>query len=127
MVQFDKDVVNMGLSECLDQTPEGRRMAGLTGGYQGRRGTFNGEPYAPGGVLDLLHEAYGGSHDFIGGTLSGYYDEQGNARRGLTEMERKLYELWSTVALVPSTPFALSEALPPQAWQALDILLGARR
>lgn len=101
-------------------------MAGATGGIQGRSGSFFGRPYSVGGVLDYFHESYGGSHDFIGGTLSGYYDEQGNARRGLTDTERKLYEIWSVIVLVPSTPFALSEALPAQAWQALDTLLSMK-
>ena len=53
--------------------------------------------------------------------------DQGNARRGLTPAQNFMYEIWTGIALVPATPFALSEALPPQAWKALDILLRMKR
>jgi len=74
-----------------------------------------------------VHEAYSGSHDFISGTLSGYYDEQGNVRRGLTPAQNFMCEIWTDIALVPATSFALSEALPRQAWKALDILPKMKR
>ncbi|CAB3823225.1 hypothetical protein LMG26788_00376 [Achromobacter pulmonis] len=125
-VQFDKKAAKKTMAQFLE-TKDGKDMAGLTGGNQGGPGTLFGFPYSSGGILDLVHEAYGGSHDFISGTLSGYYDEQGNARRGLTPVQKGLYEIWTDIALVPATPFALSEALPPQAWKALDILLRMKR
>ncbi len=125
-VRFDPSKAGMSLAKFLE-SDRGKDMAGLTGGNQGGPGTLFGFPYSPGGILDLVHEAYGGSHDFISGTLSGYYDEQGNARRGLTPVQKGLYEVWTDIALVPATPFALSEALPPQAWKALDILLRMKR
>ncbi|WP_395757728.1 hypothetical protein [Achromobacter sp. EB05] len=114
------------MAQFLESDP-GKEMSGPTGGNQGGPGTLLVFPYSPGGILDLAHEAYGGSHDFIGGTLSGYYDEQGNARRGLTPVQDFIYETWTAIALVPATPFALAEALPPQAWKALDILLRMKR
>uniref|UniRef100_UPI00050A1B81 hypothetical protein n=1 Tax=Piscirickettsia salmonis TaxID=1238 RepID=UPI00050A1B81 len=104
-----------------------RTCPGALAETQGGPGTLLGFAYSPGGILDLAHEAYGGSHDFIGGTLSGFYDQQGNARRGLTPLQKGMYETWTGIALVPATPFALSEALPPQAWKALDILLRMKR
>ena len=125
-VQFDPSRAEMSLAKFLESDP-GKEMPGPTGGNQGGPGTLLGLAYSPGGVLDLAHEAYGGSHDFIGGTLSGFYDEQGNARRGLTPLQKRMYETWTGIALVPATPFALSEALPPQAWKALDILLRMKR
>ncbi|WP_238892121.1 hypothetical protein, partial [Achromobacter insuavis] len=125
-VQFKALNPEMTLAQFLE-TEKGKEMAGPTGGNQGGPGTLAGRPYSPGGVLDLMHEAYGGSHDFISGTLSGYYDEQGNARRGLPPAQNFMYEIWTGIALVPATPFALSEALPPQAWKALDILLKIKR
>lgn len=125
-VQFYPSKAGMTLAKFLE-SDRGKDMAGLTGGNQGGPGTLFGFPYSSGGILDLVHEAYGGSHDFISGTLSGYYDEQGNARRGLTPVQKGLYEIWTGIALVPATPFALSEALPPQAWKALDILLRMKR
>jgi filamentous hemagglutinin len=72
-------------------------------------------------------EAFGGTHDFIGGKLSGLYDEQGNARRGRTDIEKLAHEVWSGIAIIPSTPFAMSELLPPQVWQAISILLKAAK
>lgn len=125
-VQFDRKAAKMTMAQFLE-TKDGKEMAGPTGGNQGGPGTLLGLAYSPGGILDLAHEAYGGSHDFIGGTLSGFYDEQGNAKRGLTPLQKGMYETWTGIALVPATPFALSEALPPQAWKALDILLRMKR
>ncbi|WP_238909823.1 hemagglutinin repeat-containing protein [Achromobacter ruhlandii] len=126
LVRFDPSQVGMTMAEFLESDP-GKEMSGSTGGNQGGPGTVFGFPYSPGGLLDLVHEAYGGSHDFIGGTLSGSYDDQGNARRGLTALQKGMYETWTGIALLPATPFALSEALPPQAWKALDILLRMKR
>ncbi|AVC42984.1 hemagglutinin [Achromobacter xylosoxidans] len=125
-VQFDRKAAGMSLAQFLEDG-KGKEMAGPTGGNQGGPGTLLGFGYSPRGILDLAHEAYGGSHDFIGGTLSGFYDEQGNAKRGLTPAQNFMYETWTGIALVPATPFALSEALPPQAWKALDILLRMKR
>lgn len=70
-----------------------------------------------------MHESFAGSHDFISGTLSGYYDGQGNARQGLTEKQKIVYEVWAGMALLPAAPFALSEALSPEGWRALSILI----
>ncbi|WP_116522846.1 hypothetical protein [Achromobacter insuavis] len=125
-VQFDPARARMTLTKFLE-SHDGKEMSGPTGGNQGGPGTLLGFAYSPGGILDLAHEAYGGSHDFIGGTLSGFYDEQGNARRGLTPAQKDMYEIWTDIALVPATPFALSDALPPQAWKALEILLKMKR
>ncbi|PJM86423.1 two-partner secretion domain-containing protein [Achromobacter ruhlandii] len=126
LVRFDPSRAEMSMAKFLE-SDDGKEMPGPTGGNQGGPGTVFGFPYSPGGLLDLAHEAYGGSHDFIGGTLSGFYDEQGNARRGLTALQKGMYETWTGIALLPATPFALSEALPPQAWKALDILLRMKR
>ncbi|WP_395757729.1 hypothetical protein [Achromobacter sp. EB05] len=126
LVRFDPSRAEMSMAKFLESDP-GKEMSGSTGGNQGGPGTVFGFPYSPGGLLDLVHEAYGGSHDFIGGTLSGSYDEQGNAKRGLTALQKGMYETWTGIALLPATPFALSEALPPQAWKALDILLRMKR
>lgn len=77
-------------------------------------------PYPVGGLVDKTHEAFGGTHDTFG---SGLYDEQGNITRGLSNAERTAREAWSAAAIVPAAPFALAEALPPQVWQAISILL----
>ena len=99
-------------------------MSGSTGGIQGQSGTLFGFAYQPGSWQDKLIEAYSGTHDMIGGRLSGLYDSQGNAKRGMTIFERKLYDhLVTTTALIPSTPFAVAEFLSPDAWNALILIL----
>lgn len=110
------------LIEWLD-TDEGRKMAGLTGGIQGWKGTLFGIPYKAGSWQDKLIESFGGTHDFIGGQITGLYDGQGNTKRGMSVVEKTLYDRWSELALLPATPFAMSEFLSPQAWQAISILL----
>lgn len=125
LVQFDSDAAGMSLVEFLE-TNKGKALGGDTGGIQGWQGTLFGVPYAAGSWQDKLIESFGGSHDFIGGKLSGLYDEQGKATRGRSELERKIQDTWSaTGALVVSTPFAAAELLPPEMWQAISILLGA--
>lgn len=59
----------------------------------------------------------------IAALLIGYYDGQGNAREGLTETQKIIYEVWAGLALLPSAPFALSEAISPEAWRALSLLV----
>ncbi|CAM4016641.1 Filamentous haemagglutinin FhaB/tRNA nuclease CdiA-like TPS domain-containing protein [Bordetella tumbae] len=126
MVQFDPEKAQMSLAKFL-LTAEGADMSGFTGGIQGGEGTLGGKSYRQGGVLDLFHEAYAGTHDVIGGTVSGLYDAEGNAQRGMTPTKRTLYEIWSGVALVPATPFALSEILSPEAWHVIDTLLNLKK
>ncbi|SMB21515.1 Adhesin HecA 20-residue repeat x2 (fragment) [Sterolibacterium denitrificans] len=110
------------LAEFLE-TDEGKKAAGLTGGIQGWKGTFFGIPYAAGSWMDKLVESFGGSHDFLGGQVTGLYDEQGNIKRDMSDIERAAYNTWSVAAIVPSAPFAMAELLPPQVWQAISIFL----
>jgi len=126
-IQFDaKDANNIPVSlDAFFATDEGKKMEGLTGGIQGWTATFRGVPYPEGGVIDRVFKAFAGRHDFIGGTVSGLYDEQGNARRGRSDAEKIAHEAWSVVAIAPSTPFAMAEYLPPEVWKAISILLGA--
>ena len=77
----DQDGNPMPLATFL-KTDEGKKAAGATGGVQGWIGTLFGKPYEVGSWQDKLIEAFSGTHDFVGGTLSGLYDEQGNATRG---------------------------------------------
>jgi filamentous hemagglutinin len=100
------------------------KMTGATGGIQGWVGTLFGKPYIAGSWQDKLIEAFGGTHDMIGGKLSGLYDEDGNIKRGMTDTERSIYNnLVTTTAIAPSVPFAMAELLPPQVWQAISILV----
>jgi filamentous hemagglutinin len=115
------------LDEFL-KTPNGIKMAGLTGGIQGAKGTLFGIPYQAGSWQDQLVEAFAGTHDMVGGKLSGLYDEQGNIRREMTNTTRKVYDyVVIPSALVPSTPFAAAELLSPEMWNAISILLKEAR
>ncbi len=106
------------------KTEDGKKMAGATGGVQGATGTLFGVPYLPGSWQDKLIEAFSGTHDLIGGKLSGLYDEQGNTKRGMTDTERKTYDYAvAPAAIVPSAPFAAAVGLPPEVWNAIAILL----
>jgi filamentous hemagglutinin len=106
----------------------GQKMIGATGGIQGAKGTLFGVPYAPGSWQDQLIEAFAGPHDYIGGSLTGLYDEQGNIKRGMTDAERATYDKLITTSAIPvSAPFAIAGSLPPDVWQAISILLGTAR
>jgi len=122
-VQFDPKGAGLSLQQYLD-SEEGKEMRGFTGGVQGVTGTLNGKPYAPDSLQDNVIEGYGGNHDVIGGTLSGLYDELGNAKRGRSKLTKIAQNTWSaTGAIVLSTPFAMAELLPPEVWKAISILL----
>jgi filamentous hemagglutinin len=115
------------LDEFLS-TPDGKKMAGDTGGVQGVKGTLFGFEYKAGSWQDKLIESFAGSHDYIGGKLSGLYDEQGNIKRGMTDAERAVYDKGVTIGAIPlAAPFAAAEGISPEVWKAIGILLGAGR
>ena len=123
-VQFDGKAAGMSLAKFLEITQEGKDMSGPTGGIQGMKGTLFGIPYASGSWPDKLIEAFSGTHDMIGGKVSGLYDEQGNIKRGMTDAERSIYNnAVTTTAILPSLPFAAAELLSPEVWKAMSILL----
>ena len=100
-------------------------MAGVTGGVHGYEGTLFAVPHTTGSWQDQLIEAFAGTHDFVGGKLSGLYDEQGNAARGRSSLTTTLQNRWSELAIVPSAPFAAAQTLPPEIWNAIAIVLKA--
>ena len=113
----------LSLEEYL-KSSDGQKMSGPTGGVQGMKGTLFGVPYEAGSWQDKLIEAFSGSHDMIGGKISGLYDDQGNINRGMSESKRNVYDkLVTTTAILPSTPFAVAESLSPEVWKAISILL----
>ncbi|MCE1244337.1 MAG: hemagglutinin repeat-containing protein [Oryzomicrobium sp.] len=127
MVQWDSDAAKgMTLAEFLN-SQEGQKAAGATGGIQGWKGTLFGVPYAAGSWQDKLIEAFGGTHDYIGGQVTGLYDEQGNTKRGMSDTERFIRDRVSEAAILPSAPFAMAELLPPEVWKGISILLGGAR
>jgi len=124
----DGNVVFVGGSfEKFMETQEGKKMIGPTGGVQGGKGRLFGMDYEAGSWQDQLIEAFGGTHDMIGGKLSGLYDEQGNAKRGMSKTTSGAYDAWAGVAIVPAAPFAFSEYLSPEVWKAISIFLNAAK
>lgn len=124
MVQFDSERVGMSLKDFL-KTDQGGKLLGATGGLQGLQGTLFGKEYAAGSWQDKLLESFGGTHDYIGGKLSGLYDREGSATRGRSDELKLAHEIWSGVAIAPSAPFAMAELLSPQVWQAITIMMQA--
>ena len=117
--------------QTLDEflaTDDGKKMSGLTGGVQGDKGTLFGKPYEVGSWQDNLIEAFAGTHDMIGGKLTGLYDSQGNIKQGMNDAERAVYNYGvTTAAILPSIPFAAAQGLPPEVWNAISILLKAAK
>ncbi len=105
------------------ESDEAKKMRGLTGGVQGAKGTLFGIPYEAGSWQDQLIEAFAGTHDLIGGALSGLYDQQGNIQQGMSDFRRTSHDRVADIAVLPSTPFALSELLPADVWLAVSILI----
>lgn len=117
---------NGNLEEFL-KTSEGKEMAGATGGVQGVKGTLFGFEYKAGSWQDKLIESFAGLHDFIGGKLTGLYDEQGNIKRGLSTADKFIHDRAAEVAIPIAAPFAAAEGISPEVWKAIGILLGAGR
>ena len=91
---------------------QGQKMSGITGGIQGEKGTLFGVPYTAGSWQDKLIESFAGSHDFIGGRVSGLYDEQGNIKRGMKDAEREFYDNGITIGAIPlAAPFAAADGI----------------
>lgn len=80
-------------------------------------------PYEAGGWQDKLIEAFSGTHDMVGGKITGLYDDQGNIKRGMTGSESTGYDNLAAVAILPSSPFAAASLLPPDVWNAIAIML----
>jgi len=70
---------------------------------------------------------FAGTHDTIGGKLVGLYNRDGNARRDRPMVIEIAHEIWSGIAIIPSTPFALSELLSSKTWNAIDIIFKATK
>jgi len=68
-------------------------------------------------------EFFSRTHDLLGGQLAGLYDEEGNAKRGMSKQEEKIRDGVSKLALIPSAPFGMAEFLPPEVWKAISIFL----
>ena len=127
LAQFNtsKEGADMSLAVFLETDP-GKKMAGITGGIQGAKGTLFGTPYSPGSWQDKLIEAFGGTHDHFA-KVSGLYNEQGNIKPGMTKEQSTAYDIGSAVAIAPAAPFAMATLLTPEVWKAISILLKAAK
>ena len=65
------------IAVCILSFINSQKLPGATGGIQGEKGTLFGVPYVAGSWQDKLIEAFAGSHDFIGGKISGLYFYKG--------------------------------------------------
>jgi filamentous hemagglutinin len=109
------------------KTEDGQKMLSAPfGGLQGGERTWLfGAHYEKGGFVDKLLESFAGPHDAIGGSATGLYNQQGNAKSGICGAENTGYNVASLIALVPAAPFAAAQGLPPEVWNAISILLKA--
>ena len=123
---FNAEKAGVSLEQFLD-TPEGKKMSGLTGGVQGAKGQLFGIPYEAGSWIDQLIEAFAGTHDLLGGQLTGLYDGEGNIRQGMSNTRREIHDRAADLAVLPASPFAMADLLPPAVWQGLSILLTEAR
>ena len=82
------------------------------GGAQGGPGYIGfksfGFAYKPGSFWDHLIEWYAGPHDWLS---SFRYDSAGNLAQW-SALGRGAFAVWSGIAVVPATPFALAAAVP---------------
>jgi filamentous hemagglutinin len=126
LVQFRAEKEEISLEQFLT-TKTGKKLAGLTGGIQGSKGTLFGIPYIAGGWIDQLIEAFAGTHDLLGGQLTGLYDSEGNIRQGMSNTRRVIHDRAADLAVLPASPFAMADLLPPAVWQGISILLKEAR
>ena len=100
-----------------------KQTSGPTGGIQGwSQGTMFGYNYSSTGLINSIVEVFGGPHDFIGGQVTGFYDAQGNIRRGMSDAEKTTFNIWAAVAIPIATPFAASTTIPAPIWNAISNL-----
>ena len=119
------------LNQALDPkiNKEASKLYGPTGGFQAIQGGWYLPAgftisYAPGGVSDAVVESFSGTHDFIGGELPRWYDNQGNTSRGRTTVE-KIGSTATTILAIPlAAPFALVDLVSPDFMQVIMKLKG---
>lgn len=115
------------ISEFLKKSPDAAGLFGPTGGFQATGGLLVpfGE-YKPntfwGDIGDTIVESYAGTHDYIGGQVPGFYDEEGNTSRGRGTFTETAAGTWTVVAIPLATPFAMSEMVSPE---LLDFIFNA--
>lgn len=107
-------------------TKEADPLYGPTGGFQGtggqlplfgsyRPGTFWGD------IGDNIVESFAGTHDFIGGQLPGFYDNEGNTTRGRNPLTNVAANTWTVAAIPIAAPFAASELVSPELLQFIFV------
>lgn len=82
----------MSLATFLE-TDKAKEAADAAGGIQGWKGTLFGIPYAAGSWPDHLIEAFGWSHDVIGGKLQAFMINKVTHQEGEVRLIRKTWSV----------------------------------
>lgn len=110
------------------KNPAAKGMYGPTGGVQGLMGTMIGNPYPKGSFFwDTVVEGFGGTHDFMGGQMWGFYDELGNTTRGrhLPDNKDERNSTIATYVAIPvAAPFAIADIVDQDFIQAIMKITG---
>lgn len=114
-------IYNENLKDFLE-SPQGHNLRSVMGGFQGKEGLFSFFNYESGSSWDKMAEAYAGTHDTLNSYI--FYDAQGNIKKGVEGTPKgDVGEFLNYTNVIVATPFALSELLPPEIWQAIAIPL----
>jgi filamentous hemagglutinin len=111
------NVRNEDTSDALDTSD----MYGLTGGSQAIAGYLFSPNWVYGinSLFDMLVESFAGTHDFIGGQITGFYDAEGNTARGRSDFTKTVSNTWAVGAIPVAASFALSDLVSPELLQIL--------
>ncbi|WP_118784566.1 hypothetical protein [Neisseria lactamica] len=117
-----------------EKNPAAKGMYGATGGVQGLMGTMIGNPYPKGSFFwDTVVEGFGGTHDFMGGQMWGFYRgkdagyEQGNTtldRRTTNKKDAIGSSVTAAVAIPVAAPFAIVDIVDQDFIQAIMKITG---
>lgn len=117
-----------------EKNPAAKGMYGATGGVQGLMGTMIGNPYPKGSFFwDTVVEGFGGTHDFMGGQMWGFYRgkdagyEQGNTtldRRTTNKKDAIGSSVTAAVAIPVAAPFAIADIVDQDFIQAIMKITG---
>ncbi|PSJ79737.1 hypothetical protein C7N83_10455 [Neisseria iguanae] len=108
------------LKDAIDPKLNGEagKLYGLTGGFQSKKGSMLGK-YTIGSWKDTVVEGFSGTHDYMGGQIWGFYNDKGNATRGLLPPAKYAAEVITVIAIPVSAPFAVSDILSSDIFQAI--------
>lgn len=95
------------------------------GGGQGKQGTIFGFPYTPGRLPDKLQENVGAGHDYLNSFFG--YNADGTTRSNMSTSEKVMFNVMNVVNLVGAVPLGVSSLTPSDVWNAVNVILKARK